>query len=183
MILPDVLTPDLDLVLCGTAPSRASKQAGAYYAKPGNLFWPVLHRVGLTPVLLRPDQYPEVLRYGIGLTDLNKSEWGSDAELSPDGFDVAGFCTKIAGIRPAAVAFDSKTAARAFYGAQDRAVQDRVAGVRGRIAVAYGRQPVDLHGAALFVVPSPSGRARSYWDEAPWRDLGAFVAALRALRA
>jgi double-stranded uracil-DNA glycosylase len=174
MILPDVLVPGLDLVLCGTAPGRASMQAAAYYAKPGNMFWPVLHRVGLIPVQLRPDQYRQVLDYGIGLTDLNKTEWGSDAELSPGGFDVAGFCAKIARFRPAAVAFDSKTAARAYYAARD--------GGRRRGAVAYGRQPEDLHGAALFVVPSPSGRARSWWDEAPWRDLGDHVAALRAAR-
>ncbi len=72
MILPDVLAPGLDLVLCGTAPSRRSKEQGAYYAHPGNLFWRTLFETGLTPELLRPAAYRRVLAYGIGLTDLCK---------------------------------------------------------------------------------------------------------------
>lgn len=164
MILPDVLEPGLDLVLCGTAPGRASARAGAYYAGPGNLFWPTLHRVGLTPVLLRPQQFPEVVRYGIGLTDLCKTEWGSDAELSREAFDVAGFAAKMEAVRPAAIAFDSKTAGKAYL---------------GRPAVAYGRQEETLAGAVLFVLPSPSGRARSFWDIRPWEALAAFVGARR----
>ena len=160
MILPDVLAPGLHLVLCGTAPSRASMVAQAYYARPGNLFWPTLHEVGLTPRRLRPDQYAEVLQDGIGLTDLCKTEFGSDAELSRGAFDPDGFRAKMERFRPAAIAFDSKNAAKAFF---------------GRSKVAYGLQPESLAGAALFVVPSPSGRARSHWDIAPWRQLGAFV--------
>lgn len=168
MILPDLLVPGLDLVLCGTAPGRASARAGAYYAGPGNLFWPTLHRVGLTPVRLRPEQYPELVGYGIGLTDLCKTESGSDAELSRGCFDVPGFKAKVARVRPAAIAFDSKTAARAFF---------------ARHTVAYGRQAETLAGAALFVVPSPSGRARSFWDLRPWEELAAFVRARRGATA
>ena len=47
-LVPDLLAPGLDLVLCGTAPSPASFKARAYYANPGNAFWPTLHAVGLT---------------------------------------------------------------------------------------------------------------------------------------
>jgi TDG/mug DNA glycosylase family protein len=165
MILPDVLTPGLDLVLCGTAPSRTSKEAAAYYARPGNLFWPTLHRVGLTPRLLRPNEYAEVLQWGIGLTDLNKTEFGSDAELSPAAFDTAGLIAKIERFRPAALAFDSKTAAKAFF---------------GRMTVDYGRQPETLFGTVLFVVPSPSGRARRFWTPATWEELGDWVRTRRA---
>ncbi|WP_037453487.1 mismatch-specific DNA-glycosylase [Skermanella stibiiresistens] len=167
MILPDVLAPDLDLVLCGTAPSRASKQAGAYYAKPGNKFWPTLHLVGLTPRLMRPHEYADVLNHGLGLTDLCKTEWGSDHELTKQAFDVAGFTEKIARYRPAAVAFDSKNAGKTFF---------------RRATVAYGRQEETLCGAVIFIVPSPSGRASVFWDEGPWRELGDFVARRRVLR-
>ncbi|HEY0521770.1 MAG TPA: mismatch-specific DNA-glycosylase [Stellaceae bacterium] len=168
MILPDVLDHGLDLVLCGTAPSRASKEAAAYYAHPGNLFWRTLFETGLTPVLLRPAQYREVLRYRIGLTDLCKYEFGSDAELSRDAFDADSLRSKIELYRPAAIAFDSKTAARGFLGRRD---------------VGYGAQPERIgDGISVFVVPSPSGRARSYWDVAPWHEIGAFVAERRRLR-
>jgi double-stranded uracil-DNA glycosylase len=168
MILPDVLDHGLDLVLCGTAPSRASKEAAAYYAHPGNLFWRTLFETGLTPVLLRPAQYREVLRYRIGLNDLCKHEFGSDAELSRRAFDPASLRRKIELYRPAAIAFDSKTAARGFLGRRD---------------VGYGAQPEGIgDGTRVFVVPSPSGRARSYWDVAPWHEIGAFVAERRRHR-
>ena len=52
-LVPDLLAPGLDLVFCGTAPSPASFKARAYYANPGNAFWPTLHAVGLTPERLR----------------------------------------------------------------------------------------------------------------------------------
>jgi double-stranded uracil-DNA glycosylase len=88
-LVPDLLAPGLDLVFCGTAPSPASFKARAYYANPGNAFWPTLHAVGLTPERLAPARYPELLTLGIGLTDLNKTEYGSDHELSPHAMDAA----------------------------------------------------------------------------------------------
>lgn len=164
MILPDVLRPGLDLVLCGTAPSLASKQAAAYYAHPGNIFWKTLHQVGLTPWPLAPADYALLPDFGIGLTDLNKTEWGADADLTAAAHDVAGFRAKIAACRPKVVAFTSKQAARVFS---------------GRARVEYGPlepYPPDIR---LFVLPSPSGRARGYFRLKPWQDLAALVASLR----
>lgn len=158
MIVPDVLADGLALVLCGTAPSRASKEARAYYAHPGNIFWKTLFEVGLTPRQLVPREYAQVLHYGIGLTDLNKIEWGADAELSPAGFDVAGFVGKMRRKRPGLIAFDSKFAACTYF---------------GRRTVGYGRQPETLDGIPLFVVPSTSGRARMYFEIGPWQELAA----------
>lgn len=156
MIVPDVLTDGLALVLCGTAPSRASKEARAYYAHPGNIFWKTLFEVGLTPRLLAPTEYREVLHYGIGLTDLNKIEWGADAELTHEGFDVDAFVEKMVRYRPRMIAFDSKFAACKFF---------------DRRTVSYGLQSETLDGISLFVAPSTSGRARMYFDRSYWDDL------------
>lgn len=157
MIVPDVLQDGLALVLCGTAPSRASKEAQAYYAHPGNIFWRTLFEVGLTPRLLVPTEYREVLEFGIGLTDLNKTEWGADAELTHTGFDVGAFVEKMLRHRPKIIAFDSKFAACKFFGRRD---------------VTYGLQSETLDGIPLFVVPSTSGRARMYFDRSHWDELG-----------
>ncbi|MGE5506752.1 MAG: mismatch-specific DNA-glycosylase [Actinomycetota bacterium] len=162
MIVPDVLRPGLKLVLCGTAPSRASKEAVAYYAHPGNIFWKTLHEVGLTGRLLRPAEYAEVLAWDIGLTDLNKTEWGADAELSHAGFDVAAFTAKMRRYRPRLIAFDSKFAATRYFGTR---------------SVDYGLQAHTLDGIPLFVVPSTSGRARMYFSIEPWRELAERVRA------
>jgi TDG/mug DNA glycosylase family protein len=161
------MAPRLDLVFCGTAPSPASFKARAYYANPGNAFWPTLHAVGLTPERLTPGRYPELLTLGIGLTDLNKTEYGSDHELSPDAMDAAALHAKLRRFRPAAVAFTSKHAASLALGMK---------------SPAYGRQAEPIEGAAAFVLASPSGRARSFWTLAPWREVAAFVMERRLTR-
>ena len=166
-LVPDLLAPGLDLVFCGTAPSPASFKARAYYANPGNAFWPTLHAVGLTPERLAPARYPELLTLGIGLTDLNKTEYGSDHELSPHAMDAAALHAKLRRFRPAAVAFTSKHAASLALGVK---------------SPAYGRQAEPLEGAIAFVLASPSGRARSFWTLAPWREVAAFVMERRLRR-
>jgi hypothetical protein len=68
-VLPDILVPNLHIIFCGTAVVNVSAQRGAYYAGPGNMFWPTLHAVGLTSRRLQPEAYREVLSFGLGLTD------------------------------------------------------------------------------------------------------------------
>jgi TDG/mug DNA glycosylase family protein len=166
-LVPDLLAPGLDLVFCGTAPSPASYAARAYYANPGNAFWATLHAVGLTPERLTPQRYPELLSWRIGLTDLNKTEYGSDHELSAHAMDAKALHAKLRKFAPAAVAFTSKNAASIGL---------------GRKAPAYGRQAETLEGAAVFVLASPSGRARSFWTIEPWRAVADFVMERRLLR-
>lgn len=166
-LIPDLLAPGLDLVFCGTAPSPASFKARAYYANPGNAFWPTLHAVGLTPERLAPQRYVELLAMGLGLTDLNKTEVGSDHELSPEAMDAPSLHVKLRRFRPAAIAFTSKNAAALALGIK---------------APAYGRQAELLEGAVAFVLASPSGRARSFWTLAPWQEAAAFVAERRRAR-
>lgn len=165
MILPDILAPGLALVFCGTAPSRISAAKGAYYANPGNAFWPTLRRTGLVPPDFAVTEFPRLPEFGLGLTDLNKVEIGNDADLTPDGFDIPGFMAKMRAHRPAAIAFTSKNGARLFLG-------------RGS-APAWGRQGADWEGITLFVLPSPSGQARASFDLGPWQEAAAFVAARR----
>ena len=166
-LVPDLLAPGLDLVFCGTAPSPASFKARAYYANPGNAFWATLHAVGLTPERLAPQRYPELLAWGIGLTDLNKTEYGSDHELSADAMDATSLHAKLRRFRPAAIAFTSKHAASLGFGVK---------------SPAYGRQAELLEGAVVFVLASPSGRARSFWTIEPWRAAAAFVRERRLAR-
>ena len=153
-ILPDVLGPGLRIVFCGSAAGAASARARAYYAGPGNRFWATLQRVGLTPRLLAPAEFRAVLRYGIGLTDLCKTESGSDAGLSGRADDAAALAAKIARHRPAVLAFNGKRAGGVFLGTG---------------SLAYGEQTRRIGGTAIHVLPSTSGAARRWWDETCWR--------------
>lgn len=157
-ILDDLLEDHLTIVFCGTRAGSASAQRGAYYAGPGNRFWPTLHAIGLTPHQLRPEAYAQLLTYRIGLTDLAKTTAGQDADMTPDDFDVQRFWGNIRRHAPAIVAFTSKTAAAVSLGMRTG-------------ALAYGRQMQRVAGAEIHVLPSTSGLATSYWNIAPWRDL------------
>lgn len=161
-ILPDVLAPGLRVVFCGVAAGRVSAMRRAYYAGPGNKFWPMLHKTGLTPRLFAPQEYPDVLALGIGLTDVCKTGFGADHELAHDAFDAAGFLAKMRQFRPRAIAFDGKFAAKMALGVK---------------AIPYGRQPESLHGTAVFVLPSPSGRAIRFWDERYWFEVADYAQA------
>ena len=167
MVLPDVLAPGLDVVFCGSAAGTVSARVGAYYAGPGNRFWPTLHAIRLTPVQLAPREFPRLLEFGIGATDLNKLEFGADTALTPAGDDVAGLIAKLDAARPRAIAFNGKRAACAFLATK---------------TLAYGRQAEPWRDIPIFVLPSTSRRAGAFWDETPWQVLGAFVAALRDQR-
>jgi double-stranded uracil-DNA glycosylase len=157
LILPDVLAPGMRVAFCGTAPGAASARAGAYYAGPGNLFWGTLHEIGLTPVLLRPAEFERAAEFGVGLTDLDKTASGSDAEVGSEGFDRRRLTAAIAAVAPHHLAFNGKNAAR---------------GALGR-PVIYGPQTETIGGASVWVLPSTSGAARGFWDLGPWRELAA----------
>jgi double-stranded uracil-DNA glycosylase len=154
-IVPDLLAPNLKLVLCGTAPSAASAKARAYYAKPGNNFWPTLARVGLTPYQFAPQQFPELLRLGIGLTDICKIASGNDDELPHEAIDREALEEKIRRYQPKLLAFTSKHSAQLFFGHK----------------VEYGLQPERLGRTRFYACCSTSGRARRFWREEVWQEL------------
>ncbi len=160
-ILPDMLAPNQRLWFVGTAAGPVSAAVGAYYAHPGNRFWRALHEAEITPRLFQPHEFPDLAALGVGLTDICKTAWGVDAQLPKDGFDVEGFRAKVTRFTPAALAFTSKTAASHWL-------------ARPTLRIANGRQP-DSPGPTVFVLPSPSGLATSYWSLDPWREVAAWL--------
>jgi TDG/mug DNA glycosylase family protein len=169
-IIPDLLRPDLDLVICGTAPSVISAARGAYYANPGNRFWRVLAETGLTPRRFRPEEFPRLLELDIGLTDICKTAFGQDEDLPRLGFDGSRLAAAMRRYRPRLLAFNSKRAAAEFLGLPT-----------GRIS--YGLQSAVPTGLAdmppIIVLPSTSGLACRAWDVAPWHAMAARVIADR----
>src|SRR5687768_2800434 len=68
--LPDVIAPGLTVLFSGINPGLYSAATGHHFARPGNRFWPALHRAGFTPRQLHPAEQDELLRYGLGVTNL-----------------------------------------------------------------------------------------------------------------
>ena len=168
-ILPDRLAPNLRVWFVGTAAGPMSAAVGAYYAHPVNRFWRALHEAGITPRLFAPQEFPELLALGIGLTDFCKTGWGVDANIAHEAFDVAAFRQKVEQLKPRTLAFTSKKSASLWLG---RAT--------GRIET--GLQVAGGDGPDAFVLPSPSGLATSYWSLTPWRDLARHLDTKPALK-
>jgi TDG/mug DNA glycosylase family protein len=158
-VLPDVLRPGLCVVFCGTAAGRASAAAGAYYAGPGNAFWPTLYAIGLTPRQLEPSEFRRLWEFGVGLTDLVKAESGADRDLTRGGFDVPSFRARILSAAPCFVAFNGKKAGETYL----------------RRKAECGLQPEKIRESRIFVLPSTSGAARGSWDMRPWREFSRCV--------
>jgi len=158
------LALSLKVVFCGSAVGGVSTQRGAYYAHPGNQFWRVLHSVGLTPRQLRPDEYPALTQFGIGLTDIVKTISGRDNEIPAEELGSSrgrlALRAKIERFQPLALAFNGKRAAKVFLDTS---------------YVSYGRQPESVGTSEVFVLPSTSGAARAFWDESYWAELASFV--------
>ncbi len=159
--LPDVVRTGLPVVFCGTAAGAKSAAVRAYYAGPGNQFWPVLARTGLTLRQIRPADFRSALDSGIGLTDVCKLDAGSDRAIGNKGFDVPRLLELLEQNRPKRVAFNGKKAAEIVLGRK----------------VDYGPQPERIAGARVHVLPSTSGAARGAWNEAYWRELAREVRA------
>jgi TDG/mug DNA glycosylase family protein len=163
-VLQDLLQDSLDVVLCGSAVGTASALAGAYYAHKQNKFWTILHQTGLTPTLLQPQQYRELLRYRIGLTDFVKTHSGMDHEipLSKLAEDSrARLTVSMMKYRPKFLAFTSKNAGQRFLGGKRE----------------YGEQIERLAETRIWILPSTSGAARGSWRPEIWH---AFAERVRA---
>jgi TDG/mug DNA glycosylase family protein len=147
--LTDVVAPGLRVLFCGINPGLYSAFTGHHFARPGNRFWPTLHAAGLTPRRLSPEEDRSLLDLGYGLTNLVERASVSADELTPAELVEGGrrLAAKVERLRPRFVAFLSIGAYRTAF---------------GRPRAAIGRQEGQLHGAALWVLPSPSGLNAHY---------------------
>jgi len=127
-----------------------SAARGAYYAHPQNKFWRILFDVGLTPRLIKPEEYARVLEFGIGLTDIAKHVSGMDRELPAGSLGdeaCAALTAKIKAAEPKLIAFTSLTAGRRYLG--------RAAG--------FGDSGHRIGVTRVWLLPSPSPTAGWNW--------------------
>jgi TDG/mug DNA glycosylase family protein len=160
--LPDIIAPHLTLVFCGINPGATAAAAGFHFVNASNRFWRVLHLAGFTPEQIRPENDRSILNHGYGLTTAVARPTQRAAELSRDElrFSAAALERKIAHYAPGTLAFLGKAAHSAIVGMPH---------------ISWGPQAGRFGGAAVWVVPNPSGLNRGF-------SLGELVDAYTELR-
>jgi double-stranded uracil-DNA glycosylase len=150
MEVPDLLGDDVRLLFVGINPGLWTAATQTHFAHPANRFYPALLRAGVITRPVSPsagmtDEDRDHLRSrGIGITNLVRRATArasglTDAELREGGVRLESL---VGQVRPRVVAVAGITAYRSAF-ADRRALP--------------GRQPADLDGAELWVVPNPSG--------------------------
>jgi TDG/mug DNA glycosylase family protein len=161
--IPDVLASGLRVVFAGINPGLYSAATGHHFARPGNRFWPALHRSGFTPRQLRPDEQDQLLSLGLGITNVAPRATARAAGLTPAELREGALelQEKMARLRPQWLAVLGVTVYRTAFGHPDAVV---------------GPQAAALGLTRLWVLPNPSG-LNAHWAPAA---LAAEFARLRA---
>ena len=147
--IPDLVAPDLRILFCGINPGLYSGATGKHFARPGNRFWPTLHRAGLTDRLLTPWDDAAMLAAGYGITNLVNRTTATAAELGRDELRAGArrLLATAERYRPRTVAVLGVTAYRTAF---------------DRPAATIGPQPEPLGPSRLWVLPNPSGLNAHY---------------------
>ncbi|MFF8100035.1 G/U mismatch-specific DNA glycosylase [Streptomyces sp. NPDC014986] len=150
--MPDVVADGLRVLFCGINPGLMTAATGHHFARPGNRFWPALHRSGFTPRQLLPSEQRELLSYGLGITNVVARATARADELSAEEYREGGrlLTRKVARLRPRWLAVVGITAYRAAF-------DDRTARV--------GPQERTIGDTRVWVLPNPSG-LNAHWTPA-----------------
>jgi double-stranded uracil-DNA glycosylase len=164
--IPDVIAPELAVLFCGINPGLYSAATGHHFARPGNRFWPTLHRCGFTPRQLRPDEQDQLLPLGLGVTNIVNRPSARADELTADELrrGAAELAERVAEYAPRFLAIVGISAYRTAF---------------NRPKATMGPQPDTVADARLWVLPNPSGLNAHYQLPALATAFGELRAATR----
>jgi TDG/mug DNA glycosylase family protein len=160
--LPDILSEGLNVVFCGINPGMQSAALGHHFATPSNRFWRVLHLAGFTPERVLPEDARSLLDYRCGLTSSVERPTVCASDLKRSDFvdGSSKLARKVEQFGPRYIAFLGKPACSAIFNQR---------------AIPWGLQPTRFAGAAVWILPNPSGLNRAF-------TLGGLVTAYQELR-
>lgn len=137
------------MLFCGINPGLYTAAIGHHFGRPGNRFWPALHRSGFTERLLDPSEEQELLRHGLGITNVVDRATATADELTAAELAAGGqkLVEKARMFQPRWVAILGVGAWRTAF---------------GRPRAALGPQEETLADASIWVLPNPSGLNAHY---------------------
>jgi TDG/mug DNA glycosylase family protein len=147
--VPDLIAPNLKVLFVGINPGLYTAAIGHHFGRPGNRFWPALFAGGFTDRLFSPWEKELLLERGYGITNLVRRATARADELEGDELR-AGAKRLLKTVRryhPAFVAIVGITSYRIAF---------------DRPLAKLGRQDETIEGAAVWVLPNPSGLNAHY---------------------
>ena len=146
----DLMADPLRLLFVGINPGLWTAAVNAHFARPGNRFWPALHRAGITPHVIDASEGLAdadrrlLTEAGVGISNIApvataRADQLTSAQLTEGGTRLRRL---VRARTPAVVAVLGVTAFRQAF---------------GRRQAAIGRQDDDFEGAELWVLGNPSG--------------------------
>lgn len=152
LTIPDVARPGLRVLFSGINPGLYSAATGHHFARPGNRFWPALHRSGFTPRQLDPSEQDQLLDLGLGITNVAARATARADELSPAELTQGGrlLRAKAETLGPQWLAVLGVTAYRAAFA------------IKGAVV---GPQDEAFGATRIWVLPNPSG-LNAHWSAA-----------------
>jgi len=148
--LQDIVAPDLRALFVGINPGLRSWELGHNFAGKGNPFWRLLYAARLIDRPLSFAEERELLAYGLGITNVCARPSKTAAELTREELAAGAKLLerRVRRWRPRAVVLVGLTIYQQIFG------RDATPGP--------GPKPQRFGGAALFVVPNPSGLNASF---------------------
>jgi TDG/mug DNA glycosylase family protein len=145
----DIIAPRLKVLFVGINPGLYSGAVGHHFARPGNRFWPALHKAGFTARRLSPFEERDLLTRGYGITNIVNFSTAAADELDARDLAAGGrrLRAKIRRYRPRVVAILGLKAFRLAF-EQPRA--------------AFGSQEGRIGPSRVWILPNPSGLNASY---------------------
>src|SRR3954454_23680646 len=140
--IPDLVGPEVTVLLVGINPSLYSGWTETHFARPGNRLWRTMHEASFHDRRLHPSDTEEILAAGLGITNLVARATARADELSDDEVraGVVPLRRLARRVRPAYVAYLGISPCWVAF-AQPKAV--------------VGEQPERFEGAGGWVLPNP----------------------------
>jgi len=144
--------PGLRVLFVGINPGVRSAMTGHHFAGYSNRFWKLLYESGLVPEPIGHLDDVRLPEWGYGITNLIARPSPGIDTLKPQEYVAArdALMRKIRRYKPETVALVGVTLFRALFPEA------------GGQPVSLGRQRETLSGAAVFVLPNPSGRNANF---------------------
>lgn len=153
----DVIGPATRVLLVGINPGVKTARERLHFANPLNAFWGALHDSELTPRRIHPREQDEILKLGLGITNVVTRATPGSADVTREDIERgrARLARVVAEHEPEWLAFVGK---QAYYMAS------------GAKRAEHGEQPDRLFGARVFVLPStsPANAAVSPAEKLAW---------------